>query len=136
MSLSRSGRSTAVIVAAMLLTAACGGGVPVSPLESPSDSPTAGPTGGPTTSPAPAATSEPAGSSPARAGLRTITITGTVQAGVEARCLLLRGYLLIGGHRDVLREGARVRVTGRVAPNVVTTCQQGTPFSVQTAERL
>jgi hypothetical protein len=55
---------------------------------------------------------------------------------VESGCLLLRGYLLLGGHRDVLHAGARVRVTGRVAPNAMTTCQQGTPFSVRTAEPL
>ena len=42
------------------------------------------------------------------------TLTGTVQAGVEPNCLLLDGYLLIGGPRDVLKPGARVTVTGRV----------------------
>jgi hypothetical protein len=62
------------------------------------------------------------------------TLTGTVEAGVEAGCLLLRGYQLIGGPRDLLRPGARVRVTGRPAPRLMTTAQQGTPFVVERAE--
>jgi hypothetical protein len=69
------------------------------------------------------------GSKPAR-----LTLTGTVQAGVEADCLLLQGYLLVGGPRDLLRGGDRVTVTGRVQPDLMTTCQQGTPFVVETAE--
>jgi hypothetical protein len=55
---------------------------------------------------------------------------------VEAGCLLLRGHQLIGGPRDVLRPGARVRVTGRPAPRLRTTAQQGTPFLVDRAEPL
>jgi hypothetical protein len=54
---------------------------------------------------------------------------------VEPNCLLLDGYLLVGGPRDVLTAGARVTVTGRVEPGMMTTCQQGTPFTVETARR-
>ncbi|MEU4402126.1 hypothetical protein ACIQH6_08385 [Micromonospora orduensis] len=61
------------------------------------------------------------------------TLTGTVTAGVEPNCVLLDGYLLLGGPRDVLRAGAKVTVTGRVEAGVMTTCQQGTPFQVETA---
>jgi hypothetical protein len=61
------------------------------------------------------------------------TLTGTVTAGVEPHCLLLDGYLLVGGDRAVIRAGARLTVTGRVAPDLVTTCQQGTPLVVTTA---
>ncbi|SCL19164.1 hypothetical protein GA0070624_1695 [Micromonospora rhizosphaerae] len=61
------------------------------------------------------------------------TLTGTIQAGVEPNCLLLDGNLLLGGPRDVLRPGARVIVTGRSQPDLMTTCQQGTPFVVETA---
>ncbi|WP_406037943.1 hypothetical protein OG799_24350 [Micromonospora sp. NBC_00898] len=60
-------------------------------------------------------------------------LTGTIQAGVEPNCLLLDGNLLIGGPRDVLKPGARVTVTGRSQPNMMTTCQQGTPFVVEAA---
>jgi hypothetical protein len=61
-------------------------------------------------------------------GLRTLT--GIVAAGVERQCLLLGEYLLVGGDRTVIRAGARLAVTGRVASDLVTTCQQGTPFVV------
>ncbi|MEV4757660.1 hypothetical protein AB0J86_21460 [Micromonospora sp. NPDC049559] len=62
------------------------------------------------------------------------TLTGTVTAGVEANCVLLDNFLLVGGPRDVLRPGARVSVTGRVQSDLMTTCQQGTPFVVQSAK--
>ena len=61
------------------------------------------------------------------------TLTGTVAAGVEHGCLLLDGYLLVGGDRAVIRAGARLTVTGRVVPDLITTCQQGTPFVVTSA---
>jgi hypothetical protein len=63
-----------------------------------------------------------------------MTLTGTITAGVEPNCLLLDGYLLLGGPREQLRGGARVTVTGRVQPGLMTTCQQGTPFVVDTAQ--
>ncbi len=58
------------------------------------------------------------------------TVTGTVTAGVEHQCLLLDGYLLVGGDRTVIKAGVRVVVTGRVVPDMVTSCQQGIPFVV------
>jgi hypothetical protein len=61
------------------------------------------------------------------------TLTGVVEAGVEPNCLLLDGYLLVGGPKDVIRAGARVTVTGKVEAGLLTTCQQGTPFLVATA---
>jgi hypothetical protein len=63
-----------------------------------------------------------------------LTLTGTVEAGVESGCLLLRGYLLLGGPRDLLTSGRTVTVTGRTEPGMVTYCQQGTPFLVESAE--
>jgi hypothetical protein len=62
------------------------------------------------------------------------TLTGTVRAGVEPNCLLLDGYLLVGGPRDQLSSGTRVTVTGRVQADLMTTCQQGTPFLVESAK--
>jgi hypothetical protein len=47
---------------------------------------------------------------------------------------LLDGNLLVGGPRDVLKPGARVTVTGHSQPDLMTTCQQGTPFVVDTAK--
>jgi hypothetical protein len=61
------------------------------------------------------------------------TLTGTVTAGVEHGCLLLGDYLLVGGDRAVIRAGAHLTVTGRVVPDLVTTCQQGTPLVVTSA---
>jgi hypothetical protein len=63
-----------------------------------------------------------------------LTLTGTAYPGVESGCLLLHGYLLVGGPRDLLAGGQPVRVTGRVQPDLVTTCQQGIPLLVESAE--
>ncbi len=64
-----------------------------------------------------------------------LTLTGTVSSGVEPGCLLLDSYLLLGGPGDVLKPGARVTVTGQAQPDLITTCQQGTPFVVESAKR-
>jgi hypothetical protein len=63
-----------------------------------------------------------------------VTVTGTVGDGVEASCLLLDGYLLVGGDRSKLRTGARVTVTGRVERGLLSTCQQGVPLVVASIE--
>ena len=65
---------------------------------------------------------------------RTLTLTGTPEPAVEAGGLLLDGYLLVGGPRDLLGGGRPVRVTGRVQPDLLTIWQQGTPFVVESAE--
>ncbi|MFR9776300.1 hypothetical protein ACL02O_09575 [Micromonospora sp. MS34] len=93
-------------------------------------SPSGGPSGpvDPTVPP----TTKPTGPSlPPGPGAQTLT--GTVEAGVEPNCLLLDGYLLVGGPRDVLRPGTKVTVTGQAQPDMMTTCQQGTPFVVEAA---
>lgn len=65
------------------------------------------------------------------------SITGRVIEGVEAGCLLLRtpsgDYLLIAtpAMRDRLQVSATATVRGYADPNMMTTCQQGTPFVVQ-----
>lgn len=70
------------------------------------------------------------------AGGRVI-VTGVPQEGVEASCLLLQSYLLIGGteaQRALLSAGSRagttVIVTGHPDPNVMSYCQQGTVLVV------
>ena len=65
---------------------------------------------------------------------RKLTLTGTPEPAVEAGGLLLDGYLLVGGPRDLLGGGRPVRVTGRVQPDLLTIWQQGTPFVVESAE--
>ncbi|WP_433652727.1 hypothetical protein ACQP2C_10760 [Micromonospora zamorensis] len=103
-----------------------------------------------TTEPTPVSPSAPAPSTPATVPSPTLKppggpsvpppvgeteLTGTITAGVEPNCLLLDGYLLVGGPRDVLAPGARVTVNGRVEKGLMTTCQQGTPFVVEGAHR-
>ena len=66
-----------------------------------------------------------------------ITVTGTVADGVESGCLLLRtgtvSYLLIASPAQKQALSAAtgdVTVRGRPQPDMVTTCQQGTPLEV------
>jgi hypothetical protein len=66
-----------------------------------------------------------------------VTVTGTVMASdVETGCLLLEGYELVGGDPSVVRPGQRVRVTGRVATDMASTCQQGPILVVSSAQRI
>jgi hypothetical protein len=88
----------------------------------------AAPTTSPTSTTEPAPTTEP----PATAG--EVTVTGTVSEGVEPGCLLLDGYLLVGGDRSQLQPGTRVTVTGRVDRGLLSTCQQGEPLVVASIE--
>jgi hypothetical protein len=119
-----------VSVIVLLLIGGCGGNeeparpAPTSPSAT---SPTA--TSPPLASPAPAT---PPPSPGTAAPAQPITISGTVEEGVEAGCLLLKEYLLIGGRDQGIRAGAAVTVTGRTRPDLATTCQQGTPLEVET----
>ncbi|HEV2087135.1 MAG TPA: hypothetical protein VGR21_02370 [Cryptosporangiaceae bacterium] len=67
-----------------------------------------------------------------------LTVRGRVSPGVEPGCMILAAeqgevYLLVGGDRSVLRPGNRVEVVGVLQPGLMTTCQQGTPLTVQRA---
>lgn len=63
----------------------------------------------------------------------TLTVSGTVQPGVEAGCLILQAenasYLLVGGKG--LKPGAKVKVRGHIEQDAMSFCQQGTPFVVE-----
>jgi hypothetical protein len=67
-----------------------------------------------------------------------VTLHGTVKDGVEPGCTLLTTasdtYLLLGGDKAALKTGATVTVYGTPAPDLMTTCQQGTPFRVTRVE--
>jgi hypothetical protein len=133
-------RAVAASIAACLLVGACGQAeeparAPIqAPAGSPSGAPTQAPAGSPSRVPtgAPSLTAAPATPIPTGAPAAPITISGTVQAGVEANCLLLKGYLLVGGRDEGVRAGAKVTVTGRARSDLLTTCQQGTPLQVET----
>ncbi|MEO8555371.1 MAG: hypothetical protein ABI474_01770 [Actinomycetota bacterium] len=67
-----------------------------------------------------------------------MTLTGTAsRAAAEGTCLLLtvdgRSYLLVGAVTNI-GVGDRVTVTGHIDRGVVTTCQAGTPFVVESVE--
>jgi hypothetical protein len=91
--------------------------------------------GGSATVPKPGTSSVP---KPAAGAVETLT--GQVIAGVEPGCLILtspRGsHLLIvsGDEAKTVKVGATVTVTGSANPDMVTTCQQGTPFVVTAAK--
>ncbi|GAA3300888.1 hypothetical protein Dvina_47630 [Dactylosporangium vinaceum] len=67
-----------------------------------------------------------------------LAVRGTVKEGVEPGCVLLatdsQTYLLVGGDKTALKTGATVTVHGRPEPDLMTTCQQGTPFRVTKVE--
>lgn len=100
---------------ATLVLAACGDG-------------TATPGSPPDPSPAPTVTEEPTPTATGSRGAQ-VTVTGTVTEGVEAGCVLLDEWLLVGGDASVLTPGAVVRVVG-IPADVATTCQQGKPLQV------
>jgi hypothetical protein len=62
----------------------------------------------------------------------SVTLVGVPHAGVEANCWLLDDYLLLGGDRELIASGERLEITGRPMQDVATTCQQGTPFEIET----
>jgi hypothetical protein len=91
----------------------------------------------------PSAASPPAATPPATspsASLAELVLTGQVQSGVEAGCLILtdagRAYELIGGDPAIVKAGARVRVVGHLAVGIMSHCMQGQPFSVDEAHAL
>lgn len=71
--------------------------------------------------------------SPTSKAAPELTLTGTVNAGVEKGCLVLKSdglaYVLLGELTGVL-PGSQVTVRGHEATNVQTSCQQGPPFEV------
>lgn len=69
-----------------------------------------------------------------------ITVTGTVDyADIEGGCTVLRvssnvTYELMGGDRNVLKHGARVKVTGKVLADMATICQVGPVLQVTSSQ--
>lgn len=86
----------------------------------------------------PAAPESPSAAAPSvSAAAGETTLTGTVTAGVEPRCLLLKDgtgdHLLIvedEKQRSAVQVGATVTVTGKTDEGMMTTCMQGKPFVV------
>ena len=92
--------------------------------------------------PTPSSASGPSSSSPRpstepSAGGAAETLTGTVEAGVEPDCKLIRdnaGNHVLYFDDPLLKTkapvGKKVTVTGHSKSGMMTTCQQGTPFIV------
>jgi hypothetical protein len=125
------------------LLAACGQG---SGTPTPADSGSSAP-GEPSTSASPStdpsappagngiASGEPAPGPTAQGA--DLTITGQVEQGVEAGCVLLKTdgktYNLLGGDKNILKAGNKVTVRGQVATGVMSYCMQGESFQVAEA---
>jgi hypothetical protein len=120
------GSRTVALLGAVLLVTACG-----QPAREP------GPTGCAGGVPSCATSTAPPTPTTAAPSRPVTVLRGTVQAGVEAGCLVLATdqgrFLLLGGDGTVLRAGAEVVVEGTARPGQATTCQEGTPFSVSAA---
>ena len=72
---------------------------------------------------------------PSKAGKHsTVRVKGTVSDGVESGCMLLTSggvvYQLLWRGRPSY-TGAEIEVEGTVQPDLMTTCQQGTPLVVE-----
>ncbi|TDD65775.1 hypothetical protein E1262_24165 [Jiangella aurantiaca] len=102
-------------------------GEPTLPTDDPTDPPTSVPTD-PGTTPQPTPSDTPVPQPTTTPGVTQLT--GFPVPGVESGCWLLDGYLLLGGDQELIASGREVQVTGAVEEGVMTTCQQGTPFRV------
>ncbi|MFI7607155.1 hypothetical protein ACIBTV_18705 [Micromonospora sp. NPDC049366] len=135
-------RLAVVAVAAAVALTACGANDTSAPTPTPTtgtapvtEQPSSPAASTPPVGPSVTSTPAPATGAPTPKPGGGQSLTGRITAGVEPGCLLLDNHLLIGGPKDVLAVGARVTVTGRVVEDMMTTCQQGTPFVVETAKR-
>jgi hypothetical protein len=133
-------RAAAVLTLALCL-AGCANGA-AEPGAAPASAPAAGSpstsapvSGSASASASPSPSTEPSGNNPTASGAQTIT--GTVEAGVEPNCRLIKdsagSHLLFFDDASLRAEapvGKKVTVTGRSEPKMMSTCQQGIPFVV------
>ncbi len=90
---------------------------------------------GPSTPAVPSLTTRPL--VPPVAG-QQLTLTGTIEEGVEHGCLLLtdtatgRRYNLTGGNPAIIKVGVKVKVVGVIRKDLMSYCQQGAIFQVLT----
>jgi hypothetical protein len=80
----------------------------------------------------------PIGSTPVRTPGRQLTLTGTVQEGAEARCLVLKDektglQVNLAGGNTAVQVGVRVTVVGQIRTDLMSYCQQGPIFVVSSA---
>ena len=141
---SAAGLLTSALLLALLTACGAGGGgseddpSPTPTTTSPSESPT-----GATTEESPVPEDSPSlpplDESSKPGSTSEMTITGTVQSGVESGCLILEYEGTVHGiygsyDSSIVYAGAEVTLRGAVDEGMMTTCQQGTPFVVSEAE--
>ena len=93
---------------------------------------------GPVSRPSPLPPTSPPSTPPKRGGISAgkLTLTGTIEAGVEHGCLVLtddrtkRRVNLSGGNQDIVKAGATVTVVGVIRGDMLSYCQQGPIFQV------
>lgn len=93
---------------------------------------------GPVSRPSPLPPTSPPSTPPKRGGISAgkLTLTGTIEAGVEHGCLVLtddrtkRRVNLSGGNHDIVKAGATVTVVGVIRGDMLSYCQQGPIFQV------
>jgi hypothetical protein len=105
------------------------GSVSLSP-SSPSPEPSSSPSSEPSSAPPSTGAESPS------AGPET-TLSGQVEAGVEASCLIMqtggKTYLLLGGDKNIVKAGNNVVVRGHIVKGVMSYCMQGQPFQITDA---
>ncbi|MDF2144940.1 hypothetical protein [Knoellia sp. p5-6-4] len=116
-----------VVLAALTGLTACGS----------ADGPSARP-GSPSTTESPTSTPVEDLTLPSSGSSAVIEVRGAITEGVEAGCLVFTpesattdGSWVLVGNTAGLDAGQTVTLRGTPAPEVVTTCQQGTPFRVE-----
>ena len=123
-----------LVVGGLLAGCASGSQTPRAGESGSSVSPSASSPSSPSPSPS---SSTPSGSPSSVPDKADITLSGQVEAGVEANCLILRSggkvYQLMDGDRNVIKAGNNVTVRGHVATGVMSYCMQGEPFQVTEA---
>ena len=131
-------RRSPAALALLLCLAGCAGNTGTDAASSSSSAPASSSAGPAPASSAPTV-SAPTASAPtvsAPAG-EAQTITGTVEAGVEPNCRLIKdgkgSHLLVfqdSSLRAQAEVGQKITATGRSEPKMMSTCQQGIPFIV------
>jgi hypothetical protein len=85
--------------------------------------------------PSPVPSSLPPSAGPEPTG--DMTLSGQVEAGVEANCLIMqtggKTYLLLDGDKDIVKAGNNVVVRGHIVKGVMSYCMQGQPFQITEA---
>jgi hypothetical protein len=127
-------RRLAIALTLVLCVAGCAGNSPSATGSSASSASSVPASSAPASSASASASPSPS-VEPSTGGAQTVT--GTVEAGVEANCRLIKdgtgSHLLYFDDPSLKASaavGKKVTVTGRSEPGMMTTCQQGVPFVV------